>query len=114
MNMNNLPIGTIFVSNNTRLIIVGYNKNNQGGYIVCPCSENEVTTNKLYTLLSNQVEKVLSLGYVDNNINSNNLINPFQNTVVPTQVPSPANNQNTNQGTGKYIFDENGFVIGEQ
>lgn len=116
MNINNLPIGTIFISNNTRLMIVGYNKNNQGGYLVCACNENEVITTKLYTLLANQIEKVLSLGYVDILENNNNVFtNPFKNNVVPTQIPNQ-NNQtnNTNQGTGKFIFDENGFVIGEQ
>ena len=99
MNMSNLPVGTIFMSNNTRLIVVGYNKNNQGGYIVCPCSESEVLTNKLYSLLSNQIEKVLSLGYVDNNINEiiNNSINPFENNIVPTKVPVNQTNINSSK-----------------
>lgn len=83
--MNNLPVGTIFISNNTRLIIVKGNKN---GYIVCPCSKTEITTNKLYTITSSQIEKVLSLGYVDlnNNNNNQNILQPFSNNIVPTNI----------------------------
>lgn len=110
MNMNDLPIGTIFTSNNTRLIIVGFNQNNQGGYIVCPCSEREVDVKKLYILLPNQVDKVFSLGYVDNVLDNNlKQLDPFNNNVVPTSV-----NNTGSTGGGKYIFDENGVVIGEQ
>ena len=111
--MNNLPIGTIFISNNTRLIII---KNHKNGYIVCPCSEKEITTNKLYLIAPNQIEKILSLGYVDLNNHEQNVIQPFSNNVVPTDI-NVNSNQNINQkapSTGKYIFDENGFVIGEQ
>lgn len=110
--MNNLPVGTIFTSNNTRLIII---KSNQNGYIVAPCSEQEITTNKLYTIMPNQIEKLLSLGYVDLNNNNQNIIQPFSNNVVPTSINVNQNNQpnNTTQ-SGKYIFDENGSVIGEQ
>lgn len=107
MNMNNLPVGTIIMSNNTRLIVIGYNQN---GYLVCPCSEKSVDTKTIYMLLSNQIEKVLSLGYVDNVVESGvKAPDPFNNNVVPTTV------SNTSTiGSGKYIFDENGFIIGEQ
>lgn len=110
--MNNLPVGTIFTSNNIRLIII---KSSQNGYIVAPCSEQEITTNKLYTIMPNQIEKLLSLGYVDLNNNNQNILQPFSNNVVPTNINVNQNNQpnNTTQ-SGKYIFDENGFVIGEQ
>lgn len=108
MNMNNLPVGTIFTSNNTRLIVVGYNSNVQGGYLVCPCSEKSIDTKTIYLLFSNQIEKVLCLGYVDNLLVINEKApDPFNNNVVPTTV----NNGTT---SGKYIFDENGVVIGEQ
>lgn len=112
MNMNLLPVGTIFLSNNTRLIIVGYNQNGQDGYIVCPCTERNINTKTLYILLPNQIEKVLSLGYVDNVVESRiKTFDLFNNNIVPTSV-TDINNQAS--GTGKYIFDKNGFVIGEQ
>lgn len=99
MNTNNLPIGSMVISNNTRLIITGYGKNDS--YLVCVCNKGEVITNKTYILNNNQIEKVLCLGYVDideENIKENN---PFSNTVVPTSIPN-----------NKYIFDSNGIVIG--
>ena len=111
--MNNLPVGTIFTSNNIRLIII---KSSQNGYIVAPCSEQEITTNKLYTIMPNQIEKLLSLGYVDLNNNNQNILQPFSNNVVPTNINVNQNNQPNNNTTksGKYIFDQYGFVIGEQ
>ena len=96
--MNNLPIGSIVLSNNTRLMIVGYHKNDLNNYLVCICNKTEVITNKIFILNNNQIEKVLSLGYVD--IAEENI--PFSNTVVPTNIPN-----------NKYIFDDNGVIIGE-
>lgn len=120
-----LTIGSIIVSNNTRLIIVGYDKNNPNNYVVCSCNNTAVMMSQLFLLSPNQIEKVLSLGYVDIVSNGNsytstttsvavdnkaNLSDPFNNTVIPTPVPSSENN---NQKKGGFIFDENGFVIGE-
>lgn len=100
--MNNLPVGTILISNNTRLIITGYNSN---GYLVCVCNEQGVMTNKTYVLQSNQIEKVLSLGYVENIKDDVNVIEPFSNNVVSTPI--------NNESSGQYKFDANGFVISE-
>lgn len=102
MNIKNLPIGSIVLSNNTRLIIVGYNKNDLNSYLVCTCNKSEVIINKIYILNSNQIEKVLSLGYVDLEMENIKEDNPFSNKVVPTNI---SNN--------KYVFDANGYVIGE-
>ena len=97
MNLQKLPIGTMIISNNTRLIIVGYNQNQPNNYLVVVCNDKEIVTNKVYTLPNEQIEKVISLGYVD--INTNQTVN--------------TNNQEQTTSKGKFIFDENGFVIGE-
>lgn len=96
--INRLTIGSIFVYNNTRLIVVGYNKDNN--YIVCICDDKCVLTNKLYLILANQIDKVLCLGYVDNK--EDNEMEKFNNSVNATNISS------------KYLFDQNGFVIGEK
>lgn len=97
MNLQKLPIGTIIISNNTRLIIVGYNQNQPNNYLVSVCNDKEIVTTKVYTLPNEQIEKVISLGYVDI------INNPIVNT----------NNQKQTASKDKFIFDENGFVIGE-
>lgn len=107
MNLQKLPIGTIIVSNNTRLIITGYNNAQQDSYLVCVCNNNGITTNKAYGLLSSQIEKVLSLGYVELDGVTNNKV-AIPQVVAPTPAPAPAPT-----GTGKFVFDANGFVIGE-
>lgn len=106
MNLQKLPIGTIAVANNTRIIIVGYNKNEPNSYIICTCNEQEIATKNLYTLPHQQIEKVLSLGYVESNGNTNINNNSNTNGVV-------ANPQANPNAKSKYIFDQNGFVIGE-
>lgn len=107
--MNRMPIGTIFMSQNTRLIVVGYYNNIN--YLACICDDNNVFINRAFIVTGSQVEKVLSYGYsisnnnitrnnVNNNgsiVNSNNgVINssvnnsfsfdPFKNTIVPTDL----------------------------
>lgn len=101
MDKFNLPIGSIVISNNTRLLIVGFN-NNSNSYLVCVCDKDKVNVNKLYGLNSDQIEKVLSLGYVDIVNNEGKINSPFSNTVNPTTI-----------NKGRYIFDSNGIVIGE-
>ena len=92
MDKFNLPIGSIVISNNTRLLIVGFN-NNSNSYLVCVCDKDKVNVNKLYGLNSDQIEKVLILGYVDIVNNEGKINSPFSNTVNPTTI-----------NNGKYIF----------
>lgn len=91
MDINKLPVGTIFMSKNVRLMIVSKNKNTINNYIVCMCTKDEVITNKLYSINADEIENILSLGYVDIN---NEVIKPKKNS--------------------KYRFDANGIVISDQ
>lgn len=96
-----LSIGSIFsVQNDQRkLIVVGYNNNDT--YIVCVCNEDKVEINKPYLIPKTQVDKVLSLGYVYENV-STEKVNNEKNDI---------NNQKPSTSDG-YQFDENGVVIG--
>lgn len=91
MDINKLPVGTIFMSKNVRLMIVSKNKNIDNNYIVCTCNKDEIITNKLYSINATEIENILSLGYVDIN---NQVIKPKK--------------------TSKYRFDANGIVISDQ
>ena len=85
MDKFNLPIGSIVISNNTRLLIVGFN-NNSNSYLVCVCDKDKVNVNKLYGLNSVQIEKVLSLGYVD--LNNNNIPKPLPVNNPASNIPT--------------------------
>lgn len=91
-----LSIGSIFsVKNDPRkLIVIGYGDNDM--YIVCVCDDKKVETNKPYLIGQNQINKVLSLGYVYENISEEKVLND--------------NNQVASQGNS-YKFDDNGVLI---